>query len=313
MARRRQETRWIHRWSRPLMGGVAFLGILETAYLTWAKLTGSPVVCPVEGCDRVLNSPYASVFGLPLPLFGLVAYGLMFTLAMLPLAFRSELGVPETALGPQPALEQRTWPLMFILALAMVVCSGYLMYLMVFELQALCPYCITSALFSLTLFVLAVVGRRWEDRGQLVFTGAIAAIITLTAVLTLYAPLGGTSRALASSSGGLSGPPITNPSGVAELALARHLQSIDAKMYGAWWCPHCYDQKALFGAEAAAQIPYIECASDGKNAQTELCRSQGEITGFPTWEIRGQFYAGTQTLEKLAEVSGYSGPKDFKG
>ncbi|MBD0335739.1 MAG: hypothetical protein ICV62_09635, partial [Cyanobacteria bacterium Co-bin13] len=82
--------------------------------------------------------------------------------------------------------------------------------------------------------------------------------------------------------------------------------------YGAWWCPHCYDQKALFGAEAAAQIPYVECASDGKNAQTQLCRSHSEITGFPTWEINGEFYAGTQTLEKLAELSGYTGSKAFK-
>ncbi|HEY9738214.1 MAG TPA: vitamin K epoxide reductase family protein, partial [Trichocoleus sp.] len=247
----------------------------------------------------------------PLPLFGLLAYGLMFTLAVLPLAFRTAVNQGGADSSSQSGLEQRTWPLMFILALAMVVCSGYLMYLMAFELKALCPYCITSALFSLTLFVLTVVGHRWEDRGQLVFTGAIAGIITLTAVLTLYAPLGGTARALASS-GGLSGPPITNPSGMAEVALARHLKSVDAKMYGAWWCPHCYDQKALFGAEAAAQVPYVECASDGKNAQTELCRSQPEITGFPTWEIQGRFYAGTQTLEKLAEISGYTGPKDFK-
>ncbi|MBD0267523.1 MAG: vitamin K epoxide reductase family protein [Cyanobacteria bacterium Co-bin8] len=305
MARRRQETLWIHRWSRPLIAGIAGLGILETGYLTWSKLTGNVVACPVEGCDRVLNSPYATVFGLPLPLFGLLAYGLVFVLAVLPLP------VPATQSDLRQTLESRTWPLLFILTLAMVIGSGYLMYLMAFELKAICPYCITSALFSLTLLILTLLGRRWEDSGQLIFNGIIVGMVTLTAVLALYAPINGSSRAVAAGAGE-SGPPVTNPSGVAEIELARHLKAVDAKMYGAWWCPHCYDQKALFGAEAAAQIPYIECASDGKNAQPQQCRSHSEITGFPTWEINGEFYAGTQTLEKLAELSGYTGSKSFR-
>lgn len=80
-------------------------------------------------------------------------------------------------------------------------------------------------------------------------------------------------------------------------------------MYAAWWCPHCHDQKQLFGAEAIAQVPYVECASDGKNARPQLC---GGVTGFPTWEIKGQMYPGTQSLQKLAEVSGYTGPTNFQ-
>ncbi|MBD0336842.1 MAG: vitamin K epoxide reductase family protein, partial [Cyanobacteria bacterium Co-bin13] len=114
MARRRQETLWIHRWSRRLIAGIAGLGILETSYLTWSKLTGNAVACPVEGCDRVLNSPYATVFGLPLPLFGLLAYGLVFILAVLPLP------VPTTQPDLRQTLETRTWPLLFILTLGMV-------------------------------------------------------------------------------------------------------------------------------------------------------------------------------------------------
>ncbi|HEY9881074.1 MAG TPA: vitamin K epoxide reductase family protein [Leptolyngbyaceae cyanobacterium] len=305
MVRRRQETSWIHRWSRYLIAGIAFLGILETSYLTFVKLTGGTAVCPTEGCDRVLNSPYASVFGLPLTLFGGLAYLTMFILAVLPLTANA-----ETKLERRQQLEAQTWPVMFGFALAMVICSSYLMYIMAFEIQALCPYCITSALFTVTMLALILFGNRWKDVGQLLFTGIIIGVITLTGVLALYAPL----RASSGGGGpvaqaGEVGPPITTTSGPAEIALAQHLKSIGAKMYAAWWCPHCHDQKQMFGAEAMAQVPYVECASDGRNAQPQLC---GAVTGFPTWEIKGQMYPGVQSLQKLAELSGYVGPTTFQ-
>jgi glutaredoxin len=83
-------------------------------------------------------------------------------------------------------------------------------------------------------------------------------------------------------------------------------------MYGAYWCPHCHDQKQLFGREAAKIIPYVECAADGQNPQTALCQAKEGVTGFPTWEIDGQFYGGTQALGALATASGYTGPQDFQ-
>jgi uncharacterized membrane protein len=33
------------------------------------------VACPTNGCESVLASPWGSLFGLPLPLFGVLAYG----------------------------------------------------------------------------------------------------------------------------------------------------------------------------------------------------------------------------------------------
>ncbi len=46
---------------------------------------------------------------------------------------------------------------------------------------------------------------------------------------------------------------ITTTSGAAEMVLAQHLKQTEAKFYGAFWCPHCHDQKQLFGQEAVAQ------------------------------------------------------------
>jgi uncharacterized membrane protein/glutaredoxin len=306
MPRRRQETLWIHRWSRWMIGAIALAGAGETAYLTIMKAMGGDVACPTAGCDRALSSPYAEVFGLPLTLYGFIGYLTMAILALAPLLLNA-----DTQKELRHKLENTTWSLLFIGATAMAIFSGYLMYVLAFDLQAVCLYCITSATFATTLFVLTLIGRHWEDFGQLVFTGLIVGMVTLVGTLAVYAPLNSSASAVVDSPGA-TGPPIAAVSGEAELQLAQHLKEVGATMYGAWWCPHCHDQKELFGRPAAKVFPYVECAADGQNPQPELCRSKEGVKGFPTWEINGEFYSGTQTLDTLADLSDYQGPRDFK-
>jgi glutaredoxin len=94
-------------------------------------------------------------------------------------------------------------------------------------------------------------------------------------------------------------------------ALARHLKATGAKMYGAYWCPHCQHQKELFGQSTFNRyINYIECDPRGEKAKPNLCKA-AKIEAYPTWEINGKFYMGVQTLEELATISGYQGPKNF--
>ena len=78
-------------------------------------------------------------------------------------------------------------------------------------------------------------------------------------------------------------------------------------MYSAYWCPHCHEQKELFGKQATARLKVVECAPDGQNSQAELCASK-KIQGFPSWEINGKVDSGVKPLAKLAELSGYKGP-----
>jgi glutaredoxin len=92
--------------------------------------------------------------------------------------------------------------------------------------------------------------------------------------------------------------------------LALHLKKINAKMYGAYWCPHCTRQKELFGQSAIQSINYIECDPLGKNAKPSLCKA-AKVTGYPTWEINGKQYVGVQSLEELAASSGYKGSTKF--
>lgn len=62
---------------------------------------------------------------------------------------------------------------------------------------------------------------------------------------------------------------------------ARCLADSGAKMYGAYWCPHCQDQKDMFG-KSVRYIPYIECDARGDGANPSACEAAG-IEGYPTW------------------------------
>lgn len=309
---RKRQIPWIHRWSRPLIAAIAFLGMLNTGYLTITKLFGGETACPTSGCEQVLASNYATVFGQPLALFGLLAYTAMFVFALAPLAVNPEKNKPL-----RTEIENWTWLFLFVGSTAMLVFSGYLMYVMFSQFvvpygaAGICYYCLASALFALTLFVLTLVGRSWDDVGQLFFNGIIVAMVTIVGTLGVYANGNAPATADSGTASGQAMPAITTVSGPAEIALAQHLTSIGAKMFGAYWCPHCHDQKQLFGREAAAQITYIECDPNGQNSQAALCAAR-DIKGYPSWEINGQLVSGTKTLQELADLSGYQGPRDFR-
>jgi glutaredoxin len=81
--------------------------------------------------------------------------------------------------------------------------------------------------------------------------------------------------------------------------LAMCLTENEAIMYGTEWCPHCKNQKELFGS-AFADIMYVNC-----EANPSACNAAG-VQGFPTWVINGQRYSGTRQLAELAEYSGCS-------
>lgn len=294
---------WIYHQSRLIISAIAAVGLLETIYLSWVKLSGG-VACPTTGCNNVLNSPYATVLGLPLTLFGCLAYGIMLILGSVPLV--AEADNHSTTRQPS-SLNLWSWRLMFAVAVAMVCCSAYLMYVLFFQIQQECLFCIASAIFSATLLILTTIGYPWEDWGQLGFNGLIVGMISFVVILGAYHSF---NPALNSSSIGAEYQ-ITTTSGPTELALAQHLQKIGVKNYGAYWCPHCQEQKELLGQQAFAMIDYIECDPQGKNSQSQLCNAVG-ITGYPTWEIQGELYPGKLSLDHLADLSGYPIERDLQ-
>jgi glutaredoxin len=156
-----------------------------------------------------------------------------------------------------------------------------------------------------TLSLLSLVGGRWIDRRQLIFRGMI------TVLLVGLLGLGGAASAdqpVAPS--GRAAPAVVSVSSPAKIALAEHLSRTGARVFTAYWCPHCHDQKEAFGEEAAAKLQVIECAEDGAKSQTALCKQQG-VQGYPSWQIKGVLDSGVKPLNTLADLSRYTGSRDF--
>ena len=292
IATRKRSESWLHRWSRPAIVVLSLFGFSLTTYLTVTHFLGQQVaLCNVEGsgCDLVLSSEYAKIFGIPLTIFGALGYLTLGLLAGLPLSLKRNDPKAQTQ------IKEVSNFLLFMVSSSTFVFSGYLMYLLasgsIGGKPQVCIYCISSAVTMTTIWLLTIFGNAWKDVGQLFFTGAIVAIITLTGTLGVYASQG----KLAAKQNTFAG------------RLAQHLTETNAKMYGAYWCPHCMEQKQWFG-EAKQFIPYVECDPKGENPQTALCIQKG-VKGYPTWEIGGKMIAGEQTLDELADKSGYTGDR----
>ena len=213
---------------------------------------------------------------------------------------------PETNKSQRRTVEDWTWRFLLMGSVAMGVFSLYLMYIMVFEIQAFCLYCVASAICALALLGLTLVGQDWEDLGQVFFTGVIVAFITFVGSLALYAPIHSPTAETQTSSGYA----ITTTSTPDSIALARHLRESGIIMYGAFWCNFCQQQKQLFGREAADELAYIECDENGANPDPAACQAAG-IRSYPSWEINGELQMGLIPLEELADLSGYTGSRDF--
>lgn len=86
-------------------------------------------------------------------------------------------------------------------------------------------------------------------------------------------------------------------------SFAQCLKEKGAVFYGAFWCPHCQNQKTMFG-KSAKLLPYIECSTaDGKN-QLQICKDKN-IEGYPTWEfVDGSRESGEVSLSRLSEKTG---------
>jgi hypothetical protein len=88
---------------------------------------------------------------------------------------------------------------------------------------------------------------------------------------------------------------------------AKCLASKQAKMYGLYLCPHCAEQKEMFG-KAFQYVPYAECAIKGSREITSECRAAGAKL-FPSWQFAGgPLTEGVFPLQELSDKTGCSLP-----
>jgi hypothetical protein len=90
-------------------------------------------------------------------------------------------------------------------------------------------------------------------------------------------------------------------------AFAKCLATKQVKMYGLYWCPHCIEQKEMFG-DAFHFVPYQECAIKGSSELVPACKVAG-IKLFPSWQFGlDPPKEGVLSLEALSDKTGCSLP-----
>ena len=117
---------------RRAIAAVALLGLAISAYLAWVHYAGIEPVCTgISDCERVQSSDYAELVGIPVAVLGLAGY--------------------STILASLWARVEVT----ALLAYLAVAFSAYLTWAEVFKIDAICQWCVASALITVAIAVLA--------------------------------------------------------------------------------------------------------------------------------------------------------------
>lgn len=255
------------------------VGIMLAGYLTWTESAGAALQGCTEGsgCDVVMSSKWGTLMGMPTAQWGLIAY-----LALAASAFIKGA--------------DRHWRTAWTLAFFGVCYSAYLTTVSLTILGATCPYCLTSFGLMTSIFALVTWQRptttsafswgQWLSRRAPVAIGLIG-LLHLNYTGVIGAP-----------------PAVEDPT---LRALAIHLSDSGAKMYGASWCPHCQQQKEMFGA-SAKRLPYVECSSGGPNSPQMAICSNMNIRVYPTWVINGTRTEEVLPIERLSSLTGFKPP-----
>ena len=123
---------------------LAIVGLLDSLYLYWVKISNAYALCgPIGDCESVNSSPYAEIAGIPIALLGAVAY-----LVILGFLLVERRGTFWVEYAPM---------IVFGVSLVGVLYSAYLTYVEVAILRAICPYCLLSAIVLVILLALTTV------------------------------------------------------------------------------------------------------------------------------------------------------------
>jgi uncharacterized membrane protein len=115
-----------------VIAGLALLGLAISIYLTWVHYADVEPVCTgISDCEKVQTSDYAELAGIPVAVLGIAGYASILASLWLPV----ELTV--------------------LLAYIAAGFSGYLTWAELFKIDAICQWCVVSALTSLAIAVLA--------------------------------------------------------------------------------------------------------------------------------------------------------------
>jgi uncharacterized membrane protein len=139
----------IYRMSAALL---SLIGLLISAYLylyTIGKI--GTLACGSGDCETVQMSPWSRFAGLDVSLIGILGYAGLLVVSLAAL---------------QPGLATQRWPttLLLWLAGAGVVFTAYLTYLELFVIEAVCRWCVGSAVIIVGILIAALLDQRRFSR-----------------------------------------------------------------------------------------------------------------------------------------------------
>lgn len=125
-------------WVLYLFLAVSFLGFADASYLTALHFLGEAPACSIlEGCEQVTTSSYSVVFGIPVALLGALYYLTIF------LSTAIFLDTPKKLFAQ--ILKYLPW--------TGLIASAWFVYLQLFVIEAICLWCMGSAVSSSLLFI----------------------------------------------------------------------------------------------------------------------------------------------------------------
>ena len=121
-------------------GALAAAGAAIAGYLVYARFADVTIACTTGGCEAVQHSDYAELAGVPVALLGLGAY-----LLLLGVAFRK--GELARLVGA-------------VTAVSGALFAGYLLYVQLAVIDAICHWCLASDVMIGLLAVTCVLRLR---------------------------------------------------------------------------------------------------------------------------------------------------------
>src|SRR5574343_1271062 len=127
-------------WIPVLIFISALIGFGDATFFTIKHYQNVIPPCTIGGCESVLNSVYAEVFGVPVALFGSIYYLIISLSLFIYFDTKKEiyLRIP------------------LLISFVGLLSSIWFTFLQIFVIKAFCPYCAVSALTSFTIFGFAV-------------------------------------------------------------------------------------------------------------------------------------------------------------
>ena len=123
---------------------IAAIGLLDSLYLSYSKLSHTQVYCAGSGnCEMVNSSVYSEIAGIPIAFLGAAAY--LVILIVLYLEGKGDFWKENSPL------------IIFGMTLAGTLYSIYLTFIEIAVLKAICPYCVVSAIAQVSLLFVTVV------------------------------------------------------------------------------------------------------------------------------------------------------------